>query len=677
MYFEFQVGDIVVGNENASRYSLTTPGAVCEVTEISERTQLNSNSIYVVLKHDTNSFGEYGYWVDPECFDLVDSTDPNRIAEWEAFYAERAERAAAEEARRLEEARILREKMREAEARRLAELKRKKEERVETIRELISDSDRKYLLGNMMDLLDRFRYKYKTDALNKIIDEWAYNKADLIRHFRSHPNYLEGKFMIVFSKEFDREMDFDAGRLFYEWILSKGCQFADVSEYIARMVANPYTNEISALITLLCKNGQKTVTADNANRINGLFPDAHIHEGEKTTRAVGKLCRLFGIDKFAVSETNPVTGRILNRGYDYHFARYADAMSPLTIVRHTILSINPLDYLTMSFGNSWASCHTIDKNNMRDVRGEDYHGAYSSGVMSYMLDGTSFVMYTVDKSYTGDEFWNQPKITRQMFHFGEEKLIQGRLYPQSFDGLSDYYGQYRSVVHSVLSEVYDFPNRWVVSKESAKYATSYGTHYRDYEQYSGPTLSRIRGSENESDMEIGHDPICIWCGGEHSECECISCCNSYAGYVCEDCGCDIDEGDVIWIDRRPYCRDCVTYCECCDSPILNSDSLCVYHTNRDGHSYERYVCPDCFNGYYTYCDSCGEYHDTEHMIRTANGCDICEGCFENYYTTCEDCGEVYECADVEPCSDNTCRCTSCRADFEAAFENEMPARITV
>ena len=158
---------------------------------------------------------------------------------------------------------------------------------------------------------------------------------------------------------------------------------------------------------------------------------------------------------------------------------------------HTILSVNPLDYLTMSFGNSWASCHTIDKQNKREMP-NSYQGMYSSGTISYMLDSPSMVFYTVDASYDGNDFWHEPKINRQMYHWGEDKLIQGRLYPQDNDGCSTGYTAFRAIVQKIMSEIFDFPNFWTVSKgtsEAGRYIDSEGTHYRDYNNFSNCTSS--------------------------------------------------------------------------------------------------------------------------------------------------------------------------------------------
>ena len=230
-----------------------------------------------------------------------------------------------------------------------------------------------------------------------------------------------------------------------------------------------------------------------------------------------------------------------------------------------------------------------------------YEGMYSSGTVSYMLDAPSMVFYTVDASYNGNDFWNEPKINRQMFHWGEEKLIQGRLYPQDNDGNNSAYTPYREIVQSIMSELFGFPNLWAVGKgtsASGGYICSEGTHYRDYDNYDNCTLSRIKGSTNEECITVGHYPICINCGKEHDRQDNISCCGN--GYVCAHCGCVIeDEEDVFWINDEPYCEDCIYRCDRCDTYYVVGDSTAT----RDCWN----VCPECLSEDYTYCEECDEY----------------------------------------------------------------------
>ena len=567
---KFKVGDRVIAQRWAP-YSITTNGWQGRVVEISKYPDDN------ILVKGRNS---EGFWVDAQYFDLFDE---------------------------------------------------KEGESKMDVSNIITKEERETLLDQMENLLDEYDYEYTDRALNEIIDTWANNKKDLITAFKKHPNYLEGKFMIVFSHDFERGIDLNALKRFKSWVINK-----DVVNYVKENNFMPesmkketslngqkYPTEIFNFLFEIPKYTFQYIDSEFADKLNRICPEVHAHDGQKTSRVINKLLTYIGVSK--------------HPEYNREFAKYADALNPLKITRHTILSVNPLDYLTMSFGNSWASCHTIDKQNKRKMP-NSYHGMYSSGTISYMLDSPSMVFYTVDASYDGNDFWNEPKINRQMYHWGEDKLIQGRLYPQDNDGCSTGYTAFRSIVQKIMSEIFDFPNFWTVSKgtsEAGKYIESEGTHYRDYDNFENCTLSRPKGNDNDNDITVGHAPICIECGYEHDCEDNISCCHN--GVKCAACGEYVDEDDAIYIDGEPYCRDCVFYCDDCGEYYVGEGTYV-----HDSRCYEICVCENCRDEYYEYCAECGEYHPRDCMTYIESQDEyVCDDCCDYYYSCCEECGEYF------------------------------------
>ena len=487
----------------------------------------------------------------------------------------------------------------------------------------ITTQEREYLLESMHKLLDKYNYSYDDYALNIIIDTWAEEKAPLIEGFQKHPNYIDGKFCIAFDADYDRGIDIQAVRNFKSWLCAIIDPMCDGLPDIVKERKKDYECLPSKLFDVLTAGlissvlTVRTIDQEAADMINEALPEAHAHAGQKTSRVINRICTFLGYNK--------------HPGWNREFAKYADALSPLTIKRHTVLSINPMDYFTMSFGNSWSSCHTIDKGNQYG-----YGGCHSSGTISYMLDPSSMVFYTVDKSYDGTDYWTQPKIRRQMFHYGEEKLVQGRLYPQDNDYNSEGYTPFRNIVQAIMALILDMPNLWTLKKGSdaaSAYVMSVGTHYKDYRSIDNCTLSRFKGSINENSFTIGADPICIECGEEHYEDGTINCCTS-GYYVCADCGHRMDEDDVRWIDGEAYCDDCVHWCDCCEQ-YTRDDTRYV-------HSSDSYVCSDCLDYYYYYCDDCGQYYYRDD-IRWVESVDkyVCDDCLEDKYSYCDDCEEYY------------------------------------
>ena len=448
---------------------------------------------------------------------------------------------------------------------------------------VLSDEQRESLIKEMTELLQKYDYSPTETGLNAILDEWVKNKGSLIRLFEKHPNY-NGKFQIVFDVDYERTVDKhevnnfisslhnsqrvedlmleeakisvfsykEAKNIFrkydkmqnicygYSYIESiNGLSSKEInterdkwrdiveiyeeSEDCVRHNGEMYTEKsyerwctFRNALDILDKYYSNLLDDRVAQRVNRYCPELKAVAGQKTSRVVNKLCKMFGVDKLPE--------------YNKMFAQYSDAINPLTIKRHTILSVHPVDYYTMSFGNSWASCHTIDKKNKRGMDNA-YHGQYSGGTESYMLDGTSMVFYTVDKSYNGNEYELQPKINRNMFHFGKDKLIQGRVYPQVNDDDGGIYTTIREIVQKIMSECLESENSWLNVKgtsECERNTTSKGVHYKDYLNYGACNVSYYRKEKDFTRIVIGHNPICPCCGMTHSDEECIE---------CDDCHC--------------------------------------------------------------------------------------------------------------------------------------------
>ena len=515
----------------------------------------------------------------------------------------------------------------------------------------ITMNERNAIMRNMENLLTEYDYEYTQDALNDIIDEWASQKESLIEAFKKHPNYIEGKFMIAFVRDYDRVIDRNVSEVFKTWLKNHVIPNMvdtlpkDVNEKRLAERCRYLPNDLYLFFGDLEDIAERTLSEETAQKINELLPTIRAREGAKTSRVVNKICAYLGYDK--------------HPDYNREFAKYADSLSPLTIRRHTVISLNPLDYLTMSFGNSWASCHTIDKNNKRNMP-NSYQGMYSSGTMSYMLDPSSMVLYTVAPEYNGTDYWTQPKINRQMFHWGEEKLVQSRLYPQDNDGCKDAYAPYRNIVQEVISKIFDFPNLWSINRGTgyaSQYIESYGTHYRDYENFGSCTLSRIRDSVNEKSFDVGATPICINCGDRHGTEDNICCCQTKVR--CADCGRTIDPDDAQYIDGEWYCRDCCHWCDCCDS----------YHRDEETwiESENRYVCSYCLDNHYSQCADCGEWFDRDDMTYLENDEEyICDSCRDMNYTQCDRCEEWIRDEDINEHGDDYL-CNDC---YAIVVENE-------
>ena len=85
-------------------------------------------------------------------------------------------------------------------------------------KQIISMKAKENIMANIQNLLEEYDYEYTEDAINKIVDTWAEQKADLIALLSKHPNYVDGEFLIAFNKDWNREIDADGAYNFAKWI---------------------------------------------------------------------------------------------------------------------------------------------------------------------------------------------------------------------------------------------------------------------------------------------------------------------------------------------------------------------------------------------------------------------------------------------------------------------------
>lgn len=479
----------------------------------------------------------------------------------------------------------------------------------------------------MIKVLNMYDIPWGDSAIDKIIDIWAEDKAPLIELLRHHPNWNEEKCYVAFDQNVKGQTDDKKIYQFLDWVM-------DITYR---------TNGLSELRYYK----EQLLDSEMAEMIKQSYPDIKgIAAGQKTSRAVNKICKFLGMDKL--------------ENYEREYAKYSDAINPLDVVRHTILSINPVDYLLSSNGNSWSSCHTLDKHNPNG-----FSGCHCSGTMSYLLDGTTMVYYQVDKEYDGNDLEFEPKIIRQLFHYKDGVLVQGRLYPQCNDGQNSLYTPIRAQLQKIIADCLVAPNLWRKkggASACSSVINSKGTHYRDYECQNECSVSRIvkmipKGRVDNRKMTVGHDIYCTKCGdwhGNESILLCGDCADSYGEEVgtrrCVACGCRCDEEDMYLINGDWYCCDCSTYCDCCDERVPNA-----YINYYD--ELNMYICDDCRDEKFTTCDCCDDLCRDDDVTWVESTDEyVCDHCLRINYTyveseddyflnekvkECKECGSLY------------------------------------
>lgn len=481
------------------------------------------------------------------------------------------------------------------------------------------------ILEKMETLLDEYGYTTTTAALDDILDEWYNQKRDLLTLLARHPLFNPSTLAIDTAADYPREWNAETARRFKRFVLDL---ITDGEVTLPAAVIEQRDAEHCAILPdkmyqIICSiphHKDKTLTEMQAAAFRDAFPDIRgINEGLKSSRAFAKIFAFLGIDK--------------HPDFNRRFAVFADNLNPAIFKRRTVISVNPLDYLTMSFGNSWASCHTIDKQNLRDRGGDHFNGCYSAGTMSYMLDPSSMVVYTAE------DFGYSPlldKYTRQMFFYDSGRLVQSRLYPQGSE--EEAYTPYRNLMQSVFAECLGLPNLWTLKRgidEVAPLIHKEGAAYADWECYSSVNISYLRGYTPDDDfgdfdlIAVSADPICIECGCRHDCEDSINCCTpcGVRRVECPHCGEMFVETEGIWHNEVLYCDHCVVWCDDCGESHLHDEG--IEWLNGAG-----WVCDDC-RDHYEMCDACKKYTRQGLTLDEESGKHLCRRCYREAVVTRE------------------------------------------
>ena len=404
------------------------------------------------------------------------------------------------------------------------------------------DTDK--LVDDVMALLTKYHHRNTEDGVGEMLNTYFTNKQSLIDMFMTSSSYI-GNMRICIDAELERRgnnvevenfcssfsNNVGAKDVFLKYVDENGKTLSDytrvgVKKFKARelhygniaerLVANKADKEKFAsdgatrkshdefkrfndVIGLFGISPNPLLETDVADVLTQYKMNATFVGGMKKSRAFNRVCSVHNVDKLP--------------NYNKLFAQYADMVSGLKRKVKFYISLNPLDYLTMSFGNSWSSCHTIDKNNERGMP-NSYRGMHCGGTMSYMLDHTSIITYVHDHATENHE---EGKIYRNMFHFNNGTLIQGRVYPQGNDGLTDLYKEFRRIMQTELAKLMGVEDDWIKrTRGCGENTQTYGAHYPDYLNFSGCNVTYPSRMTDAADnvVRIGHERICPYCGCE-------------------------------------------------------------------------------------------------------------------------------------------------------------------
>lgn len=476
---------------------------------------------------------------------------------------------------------------------------------------------------------------YTRHGIRKNVEEWYSAKQPVFEILRKHENWNEEAKAVVFLRNEVREAD----KVVF------GRDLNALMDYIADMLAKHQVVEDSVgRRALMCirHSADKEISEDEACAINSVGYYREIKAGMKRSRVINAIYKDYPVNGDKKIDATKFVDEHEEGSRDYQsynklFAKVADDTNPLKIKRITVLSANICDFLLMSNGNSWSSCHFINSSGA-------YRGCYKAGTFSYSNDGTSMCFYTLPETYEGNRWYMEKKITRQLFFYENGLLLQSRLYPKGGDASGESYGDYRAVVQDIIAKCIEKPNLWKrVDDDWYNYIDTHGNtfHYRDYEEYPDEcvfTYNKEMESKTTYGLHIGGDSYCVDCGDmmdsyddSAEELQCCDCLNNRS--YCYRCGCVIDDDDDAYeIDGEVYCDDCTFYCEYHNEREIAydcyGDSLIV-DERIGGHWYT--MCRDAFDEEVARCDKCDEFEFIDDMIYVEEiDSYLCKTCYDEY-----------------------------------------------
>lgn len=418
--------------------------------------------------------------------------------------------------------------------------------------------------------------------------------------------------------------------------------FRDIyNSWAANLNFDYWSSESTVLYSLLSSECLCNATLGEYSYIRQYLPiTINFGEGRKikfetTTkpiRALGKIVKMFNLDKSAFEEFRLEHSRILNTKK----------------VKGTLcLSIHPLDYMTMSTNcERWTSCMNWTEP-----------GGYRGGTIEVMNSPMVVVAYlkSTDNEYqwSYNQRWNSKKW-RMLALVHPDAILSIKAYPYHHEGLAReviewlkelaatnvnlYMGKIEKVPACSTFEYQDTHTWYNVDlQEGRMMYCDWGcdTHYGCF-TLNPEELETSQSCPATKYFNYCGPMTCMCCGSQgdyydESYVVCESCC-SYGDdedcCYCEHCGDRIYPDDAYWIGDYPYCCDCInevaTRCAVDDEYHYYEDLERVYLAHNDDEpdvdedEYVYIYSDYCTGGRYGTCIS-ARYTSIDNPRKTEDG----------------------------------------------------------
>jgi len=482
---------------------------------------------------------------------------------------------------------------------------------------------------------------------DKIIEPSFRAKAPLLKILKRSPYYI-GKGRCKIDATLKRDVDIETWDSCYRWIrdaviktaILKGIYSDSWRNYLYKLNDYVFRNKF---------NGNYINNQDEVDRFNDTAEKNELairaKLGMKFTKLITAFAKETGIDKIVdirdVSFTDN-DGNFHERKKDFGWkkvqAEIGDALNILEVKSPMYLSVNPVDILTMSCGDTWSSCHYVGAGmNWRNID-HTYSGCYSGGNIGYIKDSVTLICYTTKEGIEPDN-WEAGKSHRAMFAYEDGVLYEGRVYPDGRDGGDESIATtMRNFAQKVIADALGENNVWTLKKgtESTRRHVKAGDGYigyRDWNSCEDGNVSFLQSEITDMDhvISVGTYTVCPCCGELHYNEKCVLCDHCWGNYdeQCPTCGEGIYlEDDGNWVRCED---DNVIYC--CDSCAERAG---VHYCGDDGSYHNE---DNCMQDAY---DGCWYYYDGDSILTSdRNWYYSIENAMDDGYEYAQDDGEWY------------------------------------
>ena len=497
---------------------------------------------------------------------------------------------------------------------------------------------------------------YERDGIVENIETWYEGKIGLGQLLSRSPDWNKDILAVVKEVEYNvqvsrREKKDAFGRL-VTYVYSSTRNYDDLDVKNNALLLSAFSDDTISWSGTNMFLKERIETAEEVDFFEQVLDYPRVSIGMKYSRLMQKMLKQWDDDLFS--------GEVVEKYNDW-----VDKISEKKQKYLWVASVNPADYLLMSYGNSWTSCHIINPG--LPLRGDGYSGGYRSGTLSYMGDDTSIVTYIVPVGTPVEDIPFTPKINRQMVFLGKEtpSYFASRMYPANNE--SPFYDLFEGSTRKLLDECHSTGNgKW--KEVEVKVYTAGGTHYSDYSHFRSSCRWAqyvVDGESPHRDIQLGagHDVRCLVCGVTFDSSGTMFCGECNDELTCDSCGCVICDDEDYCIGDDVLCEGCwendTSWCNSCDNRHYNND---LTYTD-DGH----YVCPTCLESDYYPCEACGGYVHSENVYTTDDGTPYCQSCYDDRYTHCDHCDCEIDLNDAMELGCETV-CPDCYAEATAECE---------